>query len=127
MNNKRNWTLKTTDDGEKIFVDTVTGEFVKGYDVHLTLREGSKVKIISPEKQQKFKEKQKKYLAKVNQQKFYVAYTKSLAGFLLTNNQELVKVYRDSFCNKKNYLFRDSAELQRLLSEYFSQIKNKKE
>ncbi|MBQ5565157.1 MAG: hypothetical protein IIT39_17420 [Clostridia bacterium] len=35
MNNKRNWTLKTTDDGEKIFVDTVTGEFVKGYDVHL--------------------------------------------------------------------------------------------
>lgn len=121
------WTTFYDENGREFFLNSETGEVDEGIVVHLHLRTGSKYKIISPEKQQKFKDRQQKYLKRINQQKFYVAYTKSLAGFLLTNNQELVNVYRDSFCQKKNYLFRDSAELQHLISEYFSQIKNKKE
>lgn len=91
MNNKRNWTLETTDDGEKIFVDTVTGEFVKGYDVHLTLREGSKVKIISPEKQQKFKDRQQKYLKRINQQKILCSLYKIARRILVKSSSRTCK------------------------------------
>lgn len=121
------WTTFYDENGKEFFLNLKTGEVDEGFTVQLHLRTGTKYKIISPEQQQKSKDRQQKYLKRINQQKFYVAYTKSLAGFLLSHNQELVKVYRDSFCQKKNYLFRDSAKLQRLVSEYFSQIKNKKE
>ena len=121
------WTTFYDENGKEFFLNLKTGEVDEGFTVQLHLRTGTKYKIISPEQQQKSKDRQQKYLKRINQQKFYVAYTKSLAGFLLSHNQKLVKVYRDSFCNKKNYLFRDSAELQHLVSEYFSRIKNKKE
>lgn len=118
MSNKT-WTTFKGENGEEFFLNLNTGEVDEGFTVQLHLRTGSKYKIISPERQAYLKRKREKYLKKVNSQRFYVAHTAEMAEFLLSNGAELVKVYRDSFCNKKEYLFRDSDKLQGLINEYF--------
>lgn len=115
----KDWTTFKGENGEEFFLNLKTGEIDEGYIVQLHLRTGSKYKIISPEKQAYFKRKREKYLKKVNSQNFYTAHTAELAGFLLSNGAELVKVYRDEWCNKREYLFKNSKKLQGLINEYF--------
>ena len=118
MSNKT-WTTFKSENGEELFLNLETGEVDEGFTVQLHLRTGSKYKVISPERQAYLKRKREKHLKKVNSQNFYTAHTAELAGFLLSHGAELIKVYRDSWCNKREYLFRDSPELQGLVNEYF--------
>ena len=115
----KDWTTFLDENGKELFLNLETGEVDEGFTVQLHLRTGSKYKVISPERQAYLKRKREKYLKKLNSQKFYMAHTAELAGFLLSHGAELIKVYRDSWCNKREYLFRDSPELQGLINEYF--------
>ena len=119
MSNKT-WTTFKSENGEEFFLNLNTGEVDEGFTVQLHLRTGSKYKIISPERQAYLKRKREKHLKKVNSQNFYTAHTAELAGFLLSHGVELIRVYRDSLCNKRGYLFRDSEKLQGLVNKYFS-------
>ena len=115
----KDWTTFLDENGKELFLNLETGEVGEGFTVQLHLRTGSKYKVISPERQAYLKRKREKHLKKVNSQRFYVAHTAEFAGFLLSHGAELIKVYRDSWCNKREYLFRDSPELQGLVNEYF--------
>ena len=119
MSNKT-WTTFKSENGEELFLNLETGEVDEGFTVQLHLRTGSKYKVISPERQAYLKRKREKHLKKVNSQNFYTAHTAELAGFLLSHGVELIRVYRDSLCNKREYLFRDSEKLQGLVNKYFS-------
>ena len=118
MSNKT-WTTFKSENGEELFLNLETGEVDEGFTVQLHLRTGSKYKVISPERQAYLERKREKHLKKVNSQNFYTAHTAEMAAFLLSHGAELIKVYCDEWCSKKNYLFRDSPELQGLINKYF--------